>query len=301
MATGTASGQVSAKKLRSLYRVGKFSRDARIYGVIADPVSHSISPAVHNRAFQAKRIDASYLPFLVKPGQLKDFFAMAEDLPLAGFSVTIPHKQKIIRYLDKVDLVAKRIGAVNTVWRKAGKWHGTNTDAPGVTVPLEQHLRLNKSSILVVGNGGAARGAAFALAEAGAKLSLTGRNIDRVRALASACGAEPLSRDQAEARGFDAVVHATPLGMAPNLDKCFFKDKIPAKLVFDMVYNPIETELLKRARAQRAVVIPGIEMFIEQASRQFEIWTGQRAPRAVMEQAALEALNGKTTQTTASK
>lgn len=301
MATGTASGQVSAKKLRSLYRVGKFSRDARIYGVIADPVSHSISPAVHNRAFQAKRIDASYLPFLVKPGQLKDFFVMAEDLPLAGFSVTIPHKQKIIRYLDKVDLVAKRIGAVNTVWRKAGKWHGANTDAPGVTVPLEQHLRLNKSSILVVGNGGAARGAAFALAEAGAKLTITGRNIDRVRALASACGAEPLSRDQAEARGFDAVVHATPLGMAPNLDKCFFKDKIPAKLVFDMVYNPLETELLKRARAQRAVVIPGIEMFIEQASRQFEIWTGQRAPRAVMEQAALEALNGKASQTTASK
>jgi len=111
-----------------------------------------------------------------------------------------------------------------------------------------------------------------------------------VRALASACGAEPLSRDAAEARMFDAVVHATPLGMTPNADKCFFKDKIPAKLVFDMVYNPLETELLKRARAQKAVVIPGLEMFLEQASRQFEIFTGQRAPRAVMEQAATEAL-----------
>jgi 3-dehydroquinate dehydratase / shikimate dehydrogenase len=290
MALGTASGQVGAKKLRSIYRVGKVSRDARIFGVIADPVSHTISPAVHNRAFQARRIDATYLPFLVKPGQLKDFFTMAEDLPLAGFSVTIPHKQKIIRYLDQVDLVAKRIGAVNTVWRKAGKWRGANTDAPGVTVPLERHLRLNKSSVLVVGNGGAARGAVFALAEAGAKLSLTGRNIDRVRALASACGAEPLSREAAEGRMFDAVVHATPLGMAPQLDKCFFRDKIPAKLVFDMVYTPIETELLKRARAQKAVVIPGIEMFLEQASRQFEIFTGERAPRAVMEQAAMEAL-----------
>jgi 3-dehydroquinate dehydratase/shikimate dehydrogenase len=290
LAVGTASGQVGAKKLRSIYRVGKVSKDARIYGVIADPVSHSISPAVHNRAFQAKRIDASYLPFLVKPGQLKDFFAMAEDLPLAGFSVTLPHKQKIIRYLDQVDIVAKRIGAVNTVWRKGGKWRGTNTDAPGVTVPLERHLRLSKSSVLVVGNGGAARGAVFALAEAGAKLSLTGRNIDRVRALASACGAEPLTRDQAEARMFDAVVHATPLGMSGQADKCFFRDKIPAKLVFDMVYNPMETELLRRARAQKAVVIPGIEMFLEQAARQFEIWTGERAPRAVMEQAAREAL-----------
>lgn len=290
MVLATASGQVSAKKLRSLYRVGKFSRDARIYGVIADPVGHSISPAVHNRAFQAKRIDASYLPFLVHPGQLKDFFVMAKDLPLTGFSVTIPHKQKIIRYLDQVDPVARRIGAVNTVWRKAGKWRGANTDAPGVTAPLERHLRLAKASVLVVGNGGAARGAMFALAEAGCKLAVTGRNLDRVRALAAACGAEALSREQAEAKKFDALVHATPLGMTPNVDKCFFRDKIPAGLVFDMVYSPMETELLKRAKAQKAVVIPGIEMFLEQASRQFEIWTGQKAPRTVMEQAAIEAL-----------
>jgi 3-dehydroquinate dehydratase/shikimate dehydrogenase len=287
---GTASGQISAKKLRSVYRVGKFSRDARIYGVIADPVGHSISPVVHNRAFQARRIDAAYLPFLVHPGQLKDFFVMAKDLPLSGFSVTIPHKQKIIRYLDAVDPVARRIGAVNTVWRKAGKWRGTNTDAPGVTAPLERHLRLPKSSVLVVGNGGAARGAVFALAEAGAKLSITGRNLDRVRALAISCGAEPLSREQAESRTFDALVHATPLGMTPHIDKCFFRDRVPAKLVFDMVYTPLETELLKRAKAQRAEVIQGIEMFLEQAARQFEIWTGERAPRAVMEQAALEVL-----------
>jgi len=310
MAGGTASGQVSAKKLKGLYRVGKFSRDAQIYGIIADPVGHSISPAVHNRAFQHKRIDASYLPFLVKPGQLKDFFTMAKDLPLSGFSVTIPHKQKIIRYLDFVDPVAKRIGAVNTVWRNAGKWRGANTDAPGVTMPLERHLRLNKSSVLVVGNGGAARGAVFALADAGAKLSITGRNPDRVRALAAACGAEALSREQAEARMFDALVHATPLGMSSNhaattpsaaanavanMDKCFFTGKIPAKLVFDMVYTPMETELLKRAKAQKAEVIQGIEMFLEQACRQFEIWTEQRAPRAVMQQAALEALEARAT------
>src|SRR5262249_50716538 len=112
-AEGTAAGQVSARQLRNLYRVEKMSRDARIFGVIADPVRHSISPAVHNRAFQARRIDAVYLPFLVHPAQLKDFFVMAEKMPLSGFSVTIPHKQKIIRYLDQVDPLAKRIGAVN--------------------------------------------------------------------------------------------------------------------------------------------------------------------------------------------
>jgi 3-dehydroquinate dehydratase/shikimate dehydrogenase len=295
MAGGTASGQVTARKLRGVYHVGKFTRDARIYGVIADPVAHSISPVVHNRAFQARRRDAVYLPFLVHPGQLKDFFVMAGELPLAGFSVTIPHKQKIIRYLDAVDPVARRIGAVNTVWRKAGKWRGTNTDAPGVTTPLERHLRLNKSSILVVGNGGAARGAVFALAAAGSKVAITGRNLDRVRALASMCDAEPLSREQASGRNFDALVHATPLGMAPNTEKCFFDGRIPSRLVFDMVYTPRDTMLLRKAKAQGAEVIHGLEMFLEQAARQFEIWTGERAPRAVMEQAAVEALAARET------
>jgi len=289
-AEGTASGQVSARLLRNLYRVDKFTKDARVYGVIADPVRHSISPAVHNRAFQARRADAIYLPFLVTPPQLKDFLVLAEKLPIAGFSVTIPHKQKVLRYLDLIDPLARRIGAVNTVWRKAGKWRGTNTDADGVTKPLERRLRLGKTTVLVAGNGGAARGAAYALAAAGAKLSITGRNIDRVRALAKVCDAEPLSRDQAQARMFDVLVHATPLGMYPKVDQCFFEDKIPAKMVFDLVYNPLETLLIRKAKAQGAEVIPGLEMFLEQAAQQFEIWTGESAPRSVMEKAALEAL-----------
>jgi 3-dehydroquinate dehydratase / shikimate dehydrogenase len=287
---GTAAGQVSARQLRHLYRVEKFGRDARIYGVIADPVRHSISPAVHNRALQARRADAVYLPFLVKSAQLKDFLVLAEKLPLTGFSVTLPHKQKILRYLDLVDPLARRIGAVNTVWRKAGKWRGTNTDAEGVTGPLQRRLRLGKASVLVVGNGGAARGAAYALATAGAHLAITGRNIDRVRALAKACDAEALTGEQAEARMFDVLVHATPLGMSPRTGECFFNGHVPAKLVFDMVYNPYETLLLRKARDQGAAVIPGLEMFLEQAARQFEIWTGERAPRAVMEKAAIEAL-----------
>jgi len=288
---GTASGQVCARLLRHLYRVDKFSQAAKIYGVIADPVRHSISPAVHNRAFQAHRLDAVYLPFLVQAAQLKDFFVLASKLPVAGFSVTIPHKQKVLRYLDIVDPLARRIGAVNTVWKKAGKWRGTNTDAEAVVIPLARKLRLAKSSVLLAGNGGAARGAAYALVESGAKLSIVGRNPDRVRALAKACGAEALSRDQAESRKFDAVVNATPLGMYPNVDGCFFKNEIPADLVFDMVYNPLETALLRRAADQKLTVISGLQMFLEQAARQFEIWTGGSAPRAAMEKAALEALS----------
>jgi 3-dehydroquinate dehydratase / shikimate dehydrogenase len=292
-AEGTASGQINAKQLRNLYRVGKFTKDARVFGVIADPVRHSISPAVHNRAFQARRLDAVYLPFLVQAGKLKDFFVLADKLPLSGFSVTLPHKQKILRYLDHIDPLAKRIGAINTVWRKAGKWRGTNTDAAGVSRPLEKLLRVGKSSVLIVGNGGAARGAAFTLAEAGAKLAICGRNLDRVRALANACGAEPLTKQQAEARMFDALVHATPIGMSPKVNDCYFENKVPAKIVFDMVYNPLETQLVKRAKAQGATVIPGLAMFLEQAALQFEIFTGESAPRAAMEKAALEVLGPK--------
>jgi 3-dehydroquinate dehydratase / shikimate dehydrogenase len=290
-AEGTASGQVSARTLRQLFRVDKFSRAAKIYGVIADPVRHSISPAVHNRAFQARRLDSVYLPFLVSPPHLKDFFILAEKQPISGFSVTIPHKQKIVRYLDIVDPLARRIGAVNTVWRKAGKWRGANTDSEGVTIPLSKVMRIPKSSILLAGNGGAARSAAYALTAAGASLSIVGRNPDRVRALAKACGATPVSREQAEASMFDAVVHATPVGMYPHVDECFFQDRIPAEVVFDMVYNPQETVLLRRAREQGKMVIEGLQMFIEQACRQFELWTGENAPRLVMERAAIEALS----------
>ena len=289
-AEGTAAGQVSARLLRHLYRVDKLSNGAKIYGVIADPVGHSISPAVHNRAFQSRRIDAVYLPFLVHAPQVRDFITMAEKLPVSGFSVTIPHKQKILRYIDYVDPLARRIGAVNTVWRKAGKWRGTNTDAEGVTRPLAKRIRLPKAKILLVGNGGAARGAAFALVDAGVKLSIVGRNPDRVRALAKVCDAEPLAREQLEGRRFDAIVHATPLGMHPHVNESFFADSIPADVVFDMVYNPLETLLLRRAREQGKQVIPGTEMFLEQAVRQFEIWTGESAPRPAMEKAALEAL-----------
>jgi 3-dehydroquinate dehydratase/shikimate dehydrogenase len=289
-AEGTATGQISARMLRNLYRIDKFTKAARVYGVIADPVRHSISPAVHNRAFQARRIDAVYLPFLVKPPQLKDFFALADKLPIAGFSVTIPHKQRILRYLDVVDPLTRRIGAVNTVWKKGGKWRGANTDTDGLVVPLSKKLKLANATVLVAGNGGAARGAAFALSEAGAKIAFTGRNLDRVRAIAKTCDAEPLSREQAEGRKFDALVNCTPVGMWPHVDECFFEKTIPAEIVFDMVYNPLETALIKRARAEGKAVLPGLHMFLEQAAKQFEIWTGDSAPRAAMERAAMEAL-----------
>ena len=282
-AQGTASGQINARQLRSLYRIDKFTKAAKIFAVVADPVRHSVSPQVHNRAFQSRRMDAVYVPLLVNPNQLRDFFLFAEALPLSGFSVTIPHKRRIMRYLDQIDPLARRIGAVNTVVRRAGKWRGSNTDAEAVSGPLSKLISLPKASVLIVGNGGAARGAACALVDAGSKVALTGRNADRVRALARQVGVEPISHEQSLLRNFDVVINATPVGMWPHMEECPFQDRIPGEIVFDMVYNPLETLLIRRARDQGKQVVTGLKMFIEQAAKQFELWTGESAPRAAME------------------
>ncbi len=288
---GTAPGQVTAQQLRHLYRADRLTRAVKIYGVVASPVRHSISPAVHNRAFQAKRMDATYLPFLVEKGKLTDFIKFADLTGLAGFSVTIPHKRAMLKLLDQMDPLAKRIGAVNTVYRKAGKWRGANTDAAGVLVPLAKHLRLANATVLIAGYGGAARSAACALADARAKVTITGRDMVQAAALAKFCGGTAIPREEAAAGDFQVLIHATPMGMLPHTEEAFFEQRVPAEIVFDMVYNPRETRLLKLAREQGKVTIPGLEMFLEQAVKQFEIWTGDNAPRTVMEKAALEALN----------
>ena len=151
-------------------------------------------------------------------------------------------------------------------------------------------MRLKNAAVLIAGNGGAARAAAFALEEKGARVFLTGRNPGRVRALARACHGEALSGAEVARRRFDVLVHATSVGMYPNVEESYFPDAIPAEVVFDLVYNPRETMLLKQARAQGKVAISGLEMFLEQAAAQFEIWTERDAPRAAMEKAAREAL-----------
>ncbi|MCW5964279.1 MAG: shikimate dehydrogenase [Bryobacterales bacterium] len=296
-AQGTAPGQISSEKMRSVYAAEKLNRDTSIYGLIACPVKHSISPQIHNRALQSRRINGVYVPFLVDTGQLKDFMQVANELPLKGFNVTIPHKQKILRYLDVVDPLARRIGAVNTVWKKAGKWRGTTTDVAGTLRPLKDKVKLRGARILIAGSGGAARTAAFALGDAGAQVFLTGRNLDKVRALAKLVNGRSLAHDEAERQYFDVLVHATPLGMYPYPEGIYFPDKIPADVVFDMVYNPRQTLLLQRAAEQGKVCMDGLRMLIEQAAEAFTIWTGEEAPRSVMEAAAIRALETDFAQT----
>ncbi|MCH7871209.1 MAG: type I 3-dehydroquinate dehydratase, partial [Planctomycetes bacterium] len=209
---GTAPGQYSAAVMKGLYRVDKIERDTRIFGVIASPVAHSMSPVLHNRALRQCGINGVYLPFRVEPSHLADFFRFAEDLPVDGFSVTLPHKQKVMLRLDGVDALARRIGAVNTVFREGKRWWGTNTDAIGVTVPLENRISLRGATALVVGTGGAARAAVFALKAKGSRVAIAGRDPKKVRSLARATDVEGLDWQQALDRGFDILVQSTPIG-----------------------------------------------------------------------------------------
>ncbi len=286
----TAPGQFTASTLRQLYRVQRRNRDTSIYGLMAKPIGHSMSPALHNRAFKTKRINGIYLPFLIEPGYMGDFFKCVDELPISGLSVTIPHKQKVMRYLDGIDPIARGIGAVNTVYRKRGKLWGTNTDAIGVTAPLAKKVKLNRARILVVGNGGAARAAVFALKDQGSEVVVSGRNSNHAKRLARAAGVSSIEFENLDRDYFDVLVNATPVGMFPKSKGNLFPARIPADVVFDMVYNPLDTALLKHAKEEGRTVISGFEMLLEQAARQFQIWTGSEAPRTVMRNAVLERL-----------
>ena len=286
-AAPTAPGQVSATAVRDLYRVQSATADTPVFAVIAKPVGHSMSPLIHNRSFQAVGYDGLYVPMLVEPEDIADFFRTARKLPIRGASVTIPHKQSVIPHLDWVDEAALEIGAVNTIYWEQCRLCGTNTDARGIVEPLSQRVKLDGAKILVVGNGGAARAAIVALRREGAHVAVTGRNAARVSRLAGQLGVDAVAFERLAGKYFDVLVQATSVGMLPASEGNLFPGRIPADVVFDLVYNPVETALLMRARADKKVAISGVEMFVEQASAQFRIWTGIDAPRDVMRSAVL--------------
>lgn len=284
----TAPGQTTASAARRLFRLAEGSLATKVFAIIGKPIGHSKSPLIHNRAFNATGLDGIYIPLLVEPGDVGDFMELMRSMPIAGASVTIPHKQAVIPYLDAIDPAAEGIGAVNTLFWKDGKLAGTNTDATGVSAPLGKRVRLDRSRVLVVGNGGAAKAAVVALRRAGSRVFVTGRNPARVESLARRHGADPVAFGSLGDRSFDVLIQSTPVGMLPDVDGTLFPGRIPADVVFDLVYNPLETALLRHARRQGKTVISGIEMFLEQAVAQFRIWTGLDAPRAVMRAAVLE-------------
>ena len=288
----TAPGQVSLHDMKNLYRADQLRRKTRIYGVIGNPISHSLSPQLQNAAFQARKMDAVYLPFLVT--QLPDFLAAIEPLGIRGFSVTLPHKQNILRHLNDCDPMAAAIGAVNTVVvRGAGKLYGYNTDYVGVLRALERRMPLRGSRVLILGAGGAARAVAFALAQSGASVCISARRPEKARALARAVGAEAVPRVSIRREFFDAIVNATPVGMHPRVARSPLEAReLNCRLVFDLIYRPRVTRLLQLAARRGIETVSGLDMFLAQGAAQWEIWTGERAPVAPMRRAVLRALAG---------
>jgi 3-dehydroquinate dehydratase/shikimate dehydrogenase len=285
----TAPGQVSAGDLHGTYRIDQVDAATRIYGVAGDPIGHSLSPVIMNTALRRENVNAVYLPLHAKT--LKDLIHCAREIPLHGLSITMPYKQAILPYLDNTDAHTAKIGACNTVVRgQEGKLYGFNTDIAGIVRPLEQRLAIEGAKVLVLGAGGAARAAVFGLKERGAEVWIWNRTSAKGQKLARQAKAHSIPRAGLGKIVFDAIVNATPVGMGNTRD-CPLKDEeIQARVVFDMVYDPVETRLLQVARAKGIAVIPGIEMFVQQAARQFEIWTGKPAPAGDMLRAVAAAL-----------
>lgn len=278
----TAPGQITAHTLRTLYRAGKISSATRIFGVAGNPIAHSLSPQMQNVAFRRAGVDAVLLPLKVRA--LADLLTFALELPMSGLAVTMPLKQEILPHLAQMDPLVKRIGACNTVRIGAdGKLFGYNTDVAGVVRPLERRLRLKGARVVLLGAGGAARAAAFGLVEQGTEVFLVNRTHENAVKLARSAGATALRHEKLRKMRFDVMINSTPCGMAGSKEPLpLGGDELNADLVFDMVYNPMETPLLKLARSRGIPVITGAEMFVQQGARQFEIWTGKTAPEAEM-------------------
>lgn len=277
----TAPGQVTAQELRSLYRIENLDAATRVYGVVGDPIAHSLSPSIMNAALRRENVNGVFLALHAK--SLKDLMACVKEIPIHGLAVTMPYKEAIIPYLDNTDPHTTKIGACNTVVRSQdGKLYGFNTDTSGVVRPLEQRLPLNDARVLVLGAGGAARAAVFGLRDRGAQVFILNRSADAAQKLARQAKGRAIKRADLKKLEFDIIINATPIGMGNTHESPLNADEIKAKFVFDMVYDPAETRLLQLAKERGAEVIAGAEMFVHQAARQFEIWTGKPAPREDM-------------------
>ena len=265
-ANASAPGQLTLRDMRDVYRFHRAGTQTKLIGIVGYPVGHSLSPNIHNRAFDALNLDFIYLKFPTP--DVRDFFDNARAIGIDGFSVTIPHKTAVIPFLDDVTPEAREVGAVNTVSFRNGKWVGDNTDVHGVQAALASvGFDPNDKTVVILGAGGAAKAA--------------------VAALKGAKRVEVLSRREipnASNRQCDLLINATPIGMFPMVDATPLAGVIPADVVFDMVYNPPITRLLRSALDQGKTAIQGTTMFLAQAARQFEIWTGHRAPSEIFEE-----------------
>jgi 3-dehydroquinate dehydratase/shikimate dehydrogenase len=288
--TGSAPGQPIIDELIHLYRIRQQSERTRIYGVIGSPVAHSLSPLIHNTGFIHHHIDAVYVPFRVENAPA---FWRAMGDRLSGLSITIPHKSALLTLMHGVEELAARIGAMNTIYRdKDLHAIGANTDALAVIRCLEGELgSLKGRHILVLGAGGVSRAIAFAVVDCGAQVVIANRTRERAEELATEVGGTAISVDEATGKYYDALINGTASGMGRSDETPWpASAHLKEMLVFDTVYHPLETRLLKDAQLVGARTICGLEMLIGQALGQFSRWTGLEAPGPLMYRAALDRL-----------
>jgi 3-dehydroquinate dehydratase / shikimate dehydrogenase len=285
-----APGQIPAHVLADTYRVRSVTPSTRVYGLLGSDVLRSLSPALHNRAFAERGKDAVYVPLQAE--SMEAFSRALPALSLSGFSVTRPYKGDVLRHLDSVAPDAAEAGSVNTVVVREGRLAGLSTDGDGILGPLRRRLDPTGRRVAILGAGGAARAAAYALVRAGARVSVRARRAEQAAEVARATGAEAGGLDGLDGLPWDVLVNATPLGSGafPGTSPVAASQLRPGAVVFDMVHEPRETPLLLAARARGCVTIDGVEMLVAQAVGQFEAWTGVSAPVEAMTEAALAAI-----------
>jgi shikimate dehydrogenase len=279
------------------------SGKTRVCGVIGDPIEHTLSPIMHNAAFNALKLDYSFLAFKVKPAELENAANGMRALNIRGLNVTMPHKSVILKFLDRVDLSAQIINSVNTVLNKESKLFGVNTAGGGALKALRENgVELKGRKVLLLGAGGAARAIAYTMAKEADELAVLNRTLKPAQDLAKMleklankkifAGSLSPKEIQQNLQDSDILINATSIGMKPKTEESLVAPKLLRSnlAVMDIVYNPIETKLAKEAQAAGAKVVSGVEMLIYQGAASFEIWTGKSAPVEVMRQAALNHL-----------
>lgn len=295
----TAPGQLSVRDLRDVYRIQKIDMNTAVYGVMGYPVMHSLSPCVHNAWFEAAGVNAVYIPFEVHdPAAFLNRMVHPKtrelDWNLRGLSVTAPHKTAVMDHLDWIDPDAQEIGAVNTIVVDGDKLRGFNTDARSFLQPLIAKVGQARGlKCAVIGTGGAASAAAWGLTNAGAEVTVLGRNASKAAALAAKYGSKSEHLNEQSLAGFDVVVNATRLGTLGELESVSVvttEQLRDAGLAYDLVYNPTDTQFLGAARSAGCETIGGMEMFLAQAAEQFRLWTGLDVSQDSMRAAADRAL-----------
>jgi 3-dehydroquinate dehydratase/shikimate dehydrogenase len=283
-----APGQLSYEQMTEIYHYDKITADTEVYGVIGDPIAHSLSPIIHNAAFRAMGMNKVYVPFRIPREELANFMEDARELGIHGLSVTIPHKEEIIKRLTWVEGTARAIGAVNTVrFDYPAVIEGHNTDYQAAMDSLATamgKLPIGGCTALVLGAGGAAKAIAHGLKRKGAEVIIASRTSERAEALADGLGCRAIDWDQRHNVPIDILVNCTPVGMHPNVDESpYDKHSLkPSMLVFDAVYNPESTMLIKDARERKCTIVTGVEMFVRQAGLQFQLFTEKPPPTELM-------------------